>query len=549
MARLDHLVSAKGVAQLGATIGRQFAYELLQAVSQLDEATLQCELGRLVEAEIVYHRGVPPQAIYSFKHALIQEAAYQSLLKSTRQQYHQRIAQVLETRFPAIVETQPELVAQHYTAAACHAQAIPYWQRAGERAIVRAAHGEAISHLTQALEALQTLPNTPERTQHELTVLTTLGPVLVATQGYTAPDVEQAYTRAYELCQQMGETPQLFPVLAGLRRFYSLRNEYQKGHELAERLLALAHHVHNPVFLIEAHFALGNNAYWPGEVVDAHAHFEQGIGLYQALPHRPSTSYSAQDPGVACLTYAALTAWLLGYPDQALRRSQEALTLAQELAHPHTLAFALCWAGLVHTHRREVQAAHERAEAVIALADEHGFLTWLSNGIILRGWVLAARGQREEGIAQIARGEAARQVVGFSLAPHYLTLIAEAYGTGGQKAEGLAVLAEAQAIVDKIGGHYYAAEVSRFKGELLLAHTVDHQAEAITCLQHALTIARRQQAKSLELRAAMSLGRLWQRQGKREEARQLLVPIYGWFTEGFDTADLQEAKALLETLA
>jgi predicted ATPase len=571
MARLDRLATVKVVAQLGATIGRTFAYDLLEAVAPLDVATLHGALAQLVEAEVVMQRGLPPQATYTFKHALIQDAAYQSLLRSTRQQYHQRMAQVLEAQFPETVETQPELVAQHYTEAGWTAQAIPYWQRAGERAIARAAHGEAISHLTQALAGLQTQADTPARTEHELTVLTTLGPVLVAIQGYIAPDVEQTYTRAYALCQQLGETPHLLPVLAGLRRFYTLVNEFQKGRELAEWLLALAHRVHNPVFLVEAHFALGNNAFFPGEVVDAHAHFEQGLVLYQALPQRPSTPQSAQDPGVSCLSYAAFTAWLLGYPDQARRWSQEAVTLAQALAHPHTLAFALSWAGLVHIHRREVQAAHERAEVLFPLADEYG-LSWLETGAFLRGWVLVARGQREAGIALMSWGEAQRQALhraGLRLVqppqgeapgtrhqrevvvntPYYIALIAEAYGTGGQTAEGLAVVAEAQALVDTMGGHYYAAELYRLKGELLLAHAAEHHVEAITCFQHALTIARRQQVKSLELRAATSLARLWQQQGQRAEAYELLAPVYGWFTEGFDTADLQEAKALLDALA
>jgi predicted ATPase len=364
--------------------------------------------------------------------------------------------------------------------------------------------------------------------------------VLVATQGYTAPAVEQAYTRAYALCQQIGEIPHLFPVLVGLRRLYTLRREYQKGRELAERLLALAQRVDNTVFLVEAHFALGNNTFWPGEVVDAHAHFEQGQVLYQALPQRPVPPQSGQDPGVSCLSYAAMTAWLLGYPDQALRRSQDALTLAHALSHPHTLAFALCWAGRVHIFRREVQAAHERAKALLALADEHGFQTWLWHGAVLRGWVLAARGQREEGIAQMVRD---------SGSPQYAPLIAEAYGTGGQTAEGLAELAEAQARVDKIGGYYYAAELYRLKGELLRQQAAESGDEAEACFHQALDMSRHQQAKSLELRAATSLARLWQHQGKRQEAHDLLAPVYGWFTEGVDTADLQEAKALLDALA
>ena len=257
MARLDRLVTAKGVAQFAAVIGRQFAYDLLQAVSQLDTVTLQRELGRLVEAEIVYQRGVPPQATYTFKHALIQDAAYESLLKSTRQHYHQRIAQVLEAQFPEIVKTQPELVAQHYTAAGCAAQAVPYWQRAGQRALQGSAYAEAIAHLTQGLAVLTRLPETPARLQQELDLQVALGPALLATKGYAAPEVERTYARARELCAQLGDTPQLFPVLRGLMLYYLGRGDFQTASQLGEQLLRLAQAQPDPAPLLLAHYQLG----------------------------------------------------------------------------------------------------------------------------------------------------------------------------------------------------------------------------------------------------------------------------------------------------
>jgi predicted ATPase len=296
MARLDRLVTAKAVAQYAAVIGRQFAYDVLSMVSQLDEATLQRELGRLVEAEIVYQRGLPPQATYVFKHALIQDAAYQSLLKSTRQQYHQRIAQVLQVQFPETAEAQPELLAHHYTEAGLAQQAVGYWQRAGQRAIERSANAEAISHLTKGLELLTTLPDTPERAQQELAMLTILGPALIDTKGQASPDVLQAYARARALCQQVGETPQLFQVLRGLWLFYVLRLELRTAQELAEHLLSLAQHVGDPALRLEAHYALGATLNYVGAFAAAQVHFEQGIALYDAQQHRAHAFRYGQDP-------------------------------------------------------------------------------------------------------------------------------------------------------------------------------------------------------------------------------------------------------------
>jgi TOMM system kinase/cyclase fusion protein len=550
MARLDRLATVKEVAQLGATLGRTFAYELLQAVSPLDEATLQQGLRQLVEAELVYQRGTPPQATYMFKHALIQETAYQSLLRSTRQQFHQRIAQVLEARFPATVETQPELLAHHYTEAGLAAQAVVYWQRAGERAVERSANVEAISHLTTALTLLPALPDTPERTQHELTLLTVLGIPLVLTKGHAAPEVEATYARARTLCQQLGDTPQLFSVLLGLRRMYFMRAEYQTAHAVGEQLLRLAERLDDAGLCVRAHMMLAEGLLYLGEFAPARAHAEQGIALYDPQRHRVQVVHYGNDPGVCCRLFAALALWVLGYPDQAQQRSEEALAWAQELAHPFSLAFALIHAARLHQDRREGALTYTRAEAGIALATAQGFVLFLAHGPILRGWALAEQGQAAEGLAQIRQGIAAKQVIGVESGRSYnLALLADVYGKVGQLDEGLRVLTEAQTVAQATGERFYEAELSRLTGELLRAQSSENHAAAEACFQQALDVAHRQQAKSWELRAAMSLSRLWQRQGKRGAAYQLLAEVYGWFTEGFDTADLQEAKALLAQLA
>jgi predicted ATPase/class 3 adenylate cyclase len=554
MARLDRLATVKEVAQLGATLGRAFPYDLLQAVAPWDEATLQHALARLVEGELLYQRGLPPDATYLFKHALIQEAAYQSVLKSRRQQAHQRIAQVLEERFPDTAQTQPELLAHHFTEAGLNAQAVPYWQRAGQRAVERSANLEAVAHLTKGLEVLAILPDTPERAQQELVLQTTLGPALMVTKGYSAPEMLQAYARARELCQQAGDTPQLFQVLRGLWYFYLQRVELRTARELGEQLLTLAQHVGDPALLLEAHYALGNTVNYLGEFAAAQAHFAQGMALYDPQRHRSHAFRYGQDPGVICRAYAGLTLWLLGYPDQALQRSHEALTLARELAHPFSLGFALYFAAFLHHFRREWHLTEERAAVLIALATEQGFALWGALGRFIRGWALTERpaepvaGQRqvEEGMAQMQQGLAAlRAIPAEVVRPYGLALLAKAAAKVGQVEEGLTLLAEALALTNDKEERRWEAELHRPKGEILLARFAEHYAEAETCFRQALNVARRQEAKSWELRAAMSLSRLWQQQGKRAEARELLVPVYGWFTEGFDTADLQDARALL----
>jgi class 3 adenylate cyclase/predicted ATPase len=550
MARLDRLAAVKGLAQLGATLGREFSYALLHAVSPWDEDTVRRGLHQLVEVEFLYQRGVPPQATYLFKHALIQEAAYQSLLRSTRQQYHQRIAQVLEAQFPETAATQPELLAHHCTEAGLTEQAVVYWQRAGERASQHSAHKEAIAHLSKGLALLATLPDTPQRAQQELLVQTTLGPALMAVKGQAASEVEHAYTRARELCQQVGDTPQLFPTLWGLWRFYSQRAQHQMSCEIGEQLLTLAQRAQDPALLLQAHHALWPTLCYLGEFVRVRTHVEQGIALYDPQQHHAQALlYGGHDPGVCCQNYTSWALWALGYPDQALQWSDKALSLAGKLAHPFSTADALAAATVLHQLLRAGQMVHERAEALIALATEQSFLLHRARGMVLRGWALCVQGQSAEGMRQIHQGLKAYQSLGAERSgSHFLALLAETAGDRGQTAEGLAMVAQGLVAVHKTGESFYEAELYRLQGTLLLRQDTPDAAQAEASFQQALAVARRQQAKSLELRAAMSLARLWHQQGKCAAARALLAPIFGWFTEGFDTADLQEAKTLLEAL-
>jgi class 3 adenylate cyclase/predicted ATPase len=551
MARLDRLVSARSIAQLGAVIGRQFAYDVLHAVLQLDNLTLQRELGRLVEAELVYQHGLPPQATYTFKHALIQDAAYQSLLKSTRLHYHQQIAQVLEKQFPEMAATQPELLAHHYTEAGRTEQAVGYLHRAGQKAIARSANVEAISHLTTGLELLQTLPDTPARAQHELAMQITLGGPLLATKGYAAPEVEHVYTRALALCQQTGDPLQRSSALLGLWRFYIVRAAYQKTHALAEQLLSLAQSTHDSSLFVLAHYTMGWTWFNVGEIARAWGHLEESTVLYASDQRHAVAFRSGQDPGVACRSFATLALWILGYPDRARTSSHEALRLAQDLGHPFSLAFAWIWAAAIpHQLRREALQAQARAATAVAFSTEQGFALLEAWGTMLQGWALAAQGRSEEGITQMHQGFATHRTTGAeALQPYFLALLAEAYGQVGRLEQGLCLVAEALVAVDNFGEQFYAAELYRLKGVLLLQQSSDNQAEAESCFQQAITIAQNQQAKSFELRTATSLARLWQQQGKREKARLVLGDIYNWFTEGFDTADLKDAKALLDALA
>ena len=568
-ARLDRLVTAKAVAQYAAVIGRQFTYPLLQAVSQVDEAILQRELGRLVEAELVYQRGVPPQAHYFFKHALIQDAAYESLLRSTRQQYHQRIAQVLETQFPETAETQPELLAHHYTKAGLTEKAVYYWLHAGQRASGRSAYVEAISHLRTGLALLQTLPETLERVQSEIDIYIALGASLTTIKGYAASEVEQNYARARQLCQHLKDPQRLFSIQYGLGIYYIVRAEHQTAQALCEQLLTFAHQVQDATMLMAAHQMLGTTCFFMGAVAAAHTHYTQGITHYHARQHHSSAFLDGADDGVTCLSRAAWVLWYLGYPDQALQRSQKMLTLAREMVHPYTLAWALNGASWTHWYRREGQVAYSLADEAITLSTAHDFPHWLAMGQWMRGQALIELGQEEEGTTQLQEGLRAYQATGALIGTRGCGLaeVARGFGQQGQIEEGLRKVAEALEGLNQV--RHYEAEMYRLKGQLTLEarggrleiSSPSPQAPSLKPLVSpavaqevegyflkAIEVAQKQQAKSWELRAATSLARLWQQQGKRAEAHALLSEIYGWFTEGFDTKDLQEAKALLEEL-
>ena len=560
MARLDRLNTAKEVAQLGATIGREFPYALLQAVSSLEEGTLRQGLGQLVDVELLYQRGLPPQAVYVFKHALIQDTAYQSLLKSHRQHYHEQIALVLETQFPETTQTQPEVVAHHFTEAGLADQAIPYWQQAGRQAVARSANLEAVAHLRKGLEVVSSVPDPATRQQQELGLQILLAPALMATRGHAVPEVEHAYLRAQELCLQLGESAQLFSVLRGLIGVYIMRAEPARALALTEQGFSLAHQTGRSVSLMWMHYVRGVARYFLGDFATASTDFEQALALYD--PQKRRVPRALHDPSVASLSYNTLALYQRGYPDQGLAATQAALARAHELSHPISICFALMNAALLHQFRREAELVRSRAEAVIALATEHDFPEWLPQAMSVRGWALALLGQEAEGIRLLVEGLAGQLRIGLETRrSRYLALLAEAYGHSGQTEEGLTTVREGLAFVERTGERIYEAELYRLKGELLLnaerrtmnaerkTQEPPHSGQAEVSFQKALDVARQQEAKSFELRAATNLARLWQSQGKTREARDLLTPVYEWFTEGFDTADLKDAQVVLEELA
>ena len=469
---------------------------------------------------------------------------------------------MLEERFTETKETQPELLAHHYTEAGLIKQAIPYWQQAGEHAVTRSANEEAISHLTKGLELLKTFPETQERAQQELQLQLALAPPLMGTRGYAAPELAPIYARVRELSRQIGETPELSSILYNLAAFYLGRAELHTSRELSEQLFTLAQRTQDPLALLRGHFVMVVILHKRGELVEAREHAEQGIRLYNRYRSQRSP-WGAHHMGVGCLDCITWVLWLLGYPDQALRRAQEALVMAQEMAHPMTLAEALGYLARFYQNLGERQAAEERANATVTLCIEQGFPLWRAEGIIVQGWALVEQGQEEKGVAQIRQGLPDYQATGTALIlPESLALLATVEMKRGQTEEGLKTVIEALARVEKSGGRMWEAELYRLRGELTLQQArqeakmtdprplaPDPQGEAEACFLKAIDIARKQQAKSLELRMVMSLAKLWQQQRKKKEAHELLAEVYNWFTEGFNTKDLQEARRLIEELS
>jgi class 3 adenylate cyclase/predicted ATPase len=549
MARLDRLAPVKEVAQTAAVIGREFSHELIVAVSPLPEADLDTALDQLVASELVFRRGAPPDASYSFKHALVQDAAYGTLLKSKRQHLHARIVQVLEEQFPEAVQMQPELLAYHCTEAGLAGRAIDYWHKAGQRAIGRSAMAEAVAQLRMGLELLQGLPSGLDRDRREFHLQTSLGMALNPLKGQAAAETGQAYGRAHELCRRVGETEQLFPVLFGQWTFHATRAAHAAALATAEELLRLADGQNDSGPLLIGHRIVGTSALHVGRLLAARAHLERTLSLHDPGRHRSLAFLYTNHPRPTAPSWLSWVLFALGYPDQALARHNEGLVEARKLAHPNTLAQVLFCACMFSQWRHDQEEVGEHAKASILLATEQGFPTWLAMATILQGWWLVQVGETERAITQMDRGLSAYRATSAELwIPYFSGLLAEAHGKAGQPAEGLRLLDEALARVERTGERWCTAELNRFRGELLLSVTNPDQGAAEAALHQSITVAREQEAKFWELRASTNLARLWRDQGKHVQAVDLLAPVYDWFTEGFDTADLKDAKALLDEL-
>ncbi len=547
MARLDRLSAVKGLAQLGAAIGREFSYALLRAVSPWDDDLLQEALAQLVTAEFLHQQGAPPHATYRFKHALIQDAAYQSLLKSARRQHHQRIATALESGFPEVAASQPELLAHHYTEARLVAQAVPYWDAAARRALQRYANQEAANHATRGLELLGTLPDSPERAKQELSLQLLLGPSVSFVRGPNAG--EPIYTRARELARQVGGTPELFPALAGLAYANIVGGHMHEARTLAGELLELAQSQGDSSLLAVGHWLLAYPAWWQGDFVDVRTHSRQGLAASDPDQHHSFVAAYTQDAGIVCGYLDALSDWVLGYPTQATAAMELLVARARGLGHPGSIATAVLMSAQLSQLRREPEPARIQAEEAMAVAAEHGLHAVTLWCLLPRGWAIAQLGDVAGGISDIREGMDRRRAFGMGAVwPWFLALFAEACGELGEIEEGLTALKEAGDWEQRNDERLYAAEVCRLRGELLRRLEVPDLIQAEGCFENALAIARAQHAKSWELRGAISMARMWLENGRSDEARALLAPVYGWFTEGFDTADLMDAKALLNQM-
>ena len=548
-ARMDRLEeNLKRTMQVASVIGREFAFRILQAISGMREE-LKSHLRNLQGLEFIYEKSLFPEIEYIFKHALIQEVAYNSLLLKRRKEIHERIGLAIEEVYADRLEEFYEVLAYHFERAGIADKALKYLQFAGEKAVRLAAYEEAIAHLNRALELVQALPESKERDEQELALRLALAAPLQAARGYSVPELRQSNARAFELCQRMGESPQIIPALWLLWASDAvLTSEHQKSIELAERLLTVAQRSQVPLQITIARWAMGVSLLYIGDFTANLPHLEHVIDFYDFQQHRSLVYLYGMDPGVYCLAWTTWVLWLLGYPDQALKRSQESVALARELNHPMTLVFALNVGGAYfHLFRRENRIAQDYADSTLKLAVEAGLPYWQAIAMLELGWLKKEKGQVEEGIDQMQQGIAAVQSMGVQFGnPWYVSWVAEGYGVLGQIEKGLGLMEEALSFVEKTGERLWEAEIHRVKGDLL--QSCGRVSEAEASFRQAIEVARRQQAKSWELRATMSLSRLLQKEGRSEEARPLLSEIYRWFTEGFDTPDLKEARALLDEL-
>jgi class 3 adenylate cyclase/tetratricopeptide (TPR) repeat protein len=549
-ARLDRMDDERELAQLAATLGREFSHELLAAVAGLDEERLRAQLAKLVRAEILYPKGRPPRCNYVFKHALLEDALYNSLVKVKRQQFHARVGEALEGRLRQTVETQPELLAHHFTEASLPAKAVAYWLRAGLRSREQSANAEAIGHLTKGLALLETLEKTPARDAQELEFLTALGPAYIAVRGYAAPEVGPILLRARDLCRQIGDEPRLFGIMLGLWEWRLVRGELQPCVNLAAEGLAFAERLNDPGILMEALFMPGVTMFYRGQFADARACYEKALAAYDDRDRTKFwTAYTGHDAGVTHRCYLALALWHLGYPDQARRLDGETRALARTIGHAFTLGHAVDFTACLYQFCRlgaEVLAA---AEEETAIGKEQGFQLWHALGTIHKGAGILLLGRPAEALPFLQKGLHSFRATGAELrVPYYLSMLANAYRQLARFDDALQTLNEGQAVAEKNDDRFQQAELHRLKGEVLLAQSSD-QAAAEECFRQAVEKAQRQQSKAWELRATISLTRLWQGQGRRREARAALATVFDTYTEGLSTPDIIDATALLDSLA
>jgi predicted ATPase len=556
MARLDRLGHAKEVAQIGAAIGREFSHLLLAAVTRKPEVELGGSLDRLIAAGLLFRQGLPPHASYLFKHALVQDAAYGTLLREPRRALHARIAETLESQFGEIAETQPELLARHCTEAGLMQKAAGFWGKAGERSLARSALIEAIEQLTRALDQIAALPGTPALRQEEIKLQLTLLTPLMHVRGYAAPETRAVAERARLLIAQaeaLGEAlenPFLsFSVLCSVWVANYVAFDGNVIRDLAGQILALAVKQGASVLLMFGHQIMGVTLLHTGNIAEGRAHLDRSISLYDPAEHRPLTRFPV-DAGVLVFSYRARALWLLGYPQAALADITHALKGAREIGNPATLMSALAVNALIVILLGDYAAATTQAGEVVALADEKGTLYWKALGMLWQGWLSVLTGKAAAAIRTVTSGIAAFRSIGATVfAPINLSNLARAHAEIGQFDDAWRCMGEAMTALETTNERWCEAEVYRIAGEIARLSPELDVAKAETYFERALAVARQQQAKSWELRAAMSMARFWRDQGRRAKAHDLLAPIYGWFTEGFDTLDLKEAKSLLDALA
>ena len=556
-ARLDRLGPAREVAQIGAVIGRGFSYMLLRAVAGMEHALLQTALERLAEADILLVQGLPPDSDYRFKHALIQDVAYENLLKSRRQALHRRVAEVLLDQFLTIAVAEPELLAHHFTQAGLTEAAIEWWGKAGQRSLERSALVEAIPQLTRALDQIATLPATPALRREKIKLQVALITPLLHVRGYAAPETKAAAERARLLIEDaelLGEPPEdpllLFSVLYGLWVANLTAFKGDVVRELAVQFLALAQKQGATVPLMIGHRLMGLSLLHTGDIAEGRAHLDRAVALYDPAKHRPLATRFGQDVRVATLSWRSMALWLLGYPKAALADTEHALKDAREIGQAATLIYALVWTSFAQTFCGSYATANAQSDEVVPMTDEQGSVFWKAFGMLNQGCVLALTGEAADAVQMITRGLTAYRSTGTTMwMPTYLSYLARAYAGLGQFDDAWRCIGEGMKTIETSNESWFKAESHRMAGEIALKSPQLDAAKAQTYFEQALAIARQQQAKSWELRAAMSMARLWRDQGKRDEARDLLAPVYGWFTEGFDTLDLKEAKNLLDELS